>query len=67
MGCNGMDSHKERLYGLLNEIRCLIEQNETEDGTFRFDPLKAIIALDFVKTELEKSIAAQNAQKSQTD
>ena len=35
----------------------LIKNNETEDGTFRFDEFRAMVALDFAKTEIEKTIA----------
>jgi len=53
-----MDSDKDKLYQLLNEIRELIEQNENEDGTFRFDPVAAMVALDFAKNEIRRSIPA---------
>ena len=51
-----MKADKERLNGLLEEIRELIEENEKEDGTFRFDLVRAVVALDFAKTEIEKTI-----------
>lgn len=53
-----MDPDKDKLYQLLKEIRDLIEQNENEDGTFRFDPQRAMVALDFAKNEIRKSISA---------
>ena len=31
-------SEREKIYSLVDEIRTLIEENEKEDGTFRFDP-----------------------------
>ena len=34
----------------------MIEENEKEDGTFRFDPVRALIALDFAKTEIARTI-----------
>ena len=40
-------SEREKIYALLDEIRTLVEENEQEDGTFRFDPVRALIALDF--------------------
>ena len=49
-------TEREKIYALLDEIRTLIEENEKEDGTFRFDPVKALIALDFAKTEIAKTI-----------
>ena len=50
-----MEADKEMLNRLLNEIQELIKENENEDGTYRFDLLKAVIALDFAKTEIEKA------------
>lgn len=52
----GADSDKEKVYALLNEIKTLIEENEKEDGTFRFDSVRAMIALDFAKTEIMRSV-----------
>ena len=51
-----MGSNKEKIYELLGQIEALIKNNETEDGTFRFDEIKALVALDFAKTEIEKSL-----------
>lgn len=52
-----MSSNREKIYELLREIEALIKKNETEDGTFRFDEIRTMVALDFAKTEIEKSIA----------
>lgn len=52
----GADSDKEKIYALLNEIKALIEGNEKEDGTFHFDSVRAMIALDFAKTEIMRSV-----------
>ncbi len=52
-----MEANKEKLNTLLKEIKNLIENNENEDGTYRFDVVKAIVALDFAKTEVEKTIS----------
>ena len=52
-----MEADKEMLNRLLNEIQELIKENENEDGTYRFDLLKSVIALDFAKTEIEKAIS----------
>ena len=49
-----MEADKEMLNRLLNEIQELVKENE--NGTYRFDLLKAVIALDFAKTEIEKAI-----------
>ena len=51
-------SEREKIYSLVDEIRTLIEENDKEDGTFRFDPIRAMIALDFAKTEIAKTIDA---------
>ena len=45
-------TEREKIYALLDEIRTLVEENEKEDETFRFDPVRALIALDFAKTEI---------------
>ena len=52
-----MEADKEMLNRLLNEIQVLIKENETEDGTHRFDLLKAVIALYVAKTQIEKAIS----------
>lgn len=51
-----MSSNKEKIYELLQEIEKLIKNNETEDGTFRFDEMRAMVALDFARTEIEKTV-----------
>ena len=51
-----MGSNKEKIYELLHELEALIKNNETEDGTFRFDEFRAVVALDFAKTEIDKTI-----------
>ena len=53
-----MEANRERLEMLLKEIHKLIEENENDDGTFRFDIVRAVIALDFAKTEIEKTISS---------
>ncbi len=52
-----MNLQKEKLFDQLKAIQTLIEQNENPDGTFKFDAKRAEIALDFAKTEIEKSIS----------
>ena len=51
-----MAADKEKMESLLKEIAALIQENEKPDGSFRFDVVKAIVALDFAKTEIERSI-----------
>lgn len=51
-----MGSNKDRIYELLDSIQALIKNNEAEDGTFYFDEVRIMVALDFVKTEIEKTM-----------
>lgn len=40
-------------------MKCLMKYhwvNETEDGAFRFDEIRAMVALDFARTEIEKTL-----------
>ncbi len=53
-----MEADKEMLNRLLNEIQELVRENENEDGTYRFDLLKAVIALDFAKQRLKKQFSS---------
>ena len=53
-----MDINKERLLELVDDIRQLILDNENPDGTFNIDITRAMVALDFAKTEIEKTISA---------
>lgn len=49
-------TEREKIYALLDEIKTLVEENEKEDGTFRFDSVRALIALDFAKMEIARTI-----------
>ncbi len=51
-----METEKEALYQLLQEIREEIDRNEKEDGTYTFDAGRVQVALDFAKKELVSSI-----------
>ncbi len=51
-----MNADKETLNRTLQEIQDLIRENENADGTYNFDLLKAVVALDFAKTEIRKAI-----------
>ena len=53
---------RDRILGLPEEIHNLVEENGNEDGTLRFDELRAIVALDFAKKEIEKMISGQIPQ-----
>ena len=52
-----MNTKKEKLYRILDEIRDLIQNNTNTDGAFQFDVARVLVALDFVKTEILKSIS----------
>ena len=52
-----MNTEKEKIYRILDEIRDLIQNNENTDGSFQFDVVRVLVALDFVKTEILKSIS----------
>ena len=52
-----MNTEKEKIYRLLDEIRDLIQNNENTDGSFQFDVVRVLVTLDFVKTEILKSIS----------
>lgn len=51
-----MEANKETLEKLLEEIGELVKKNVNEDGSFKFDVVRAVVALDFAKTEIEKTI-----------
>lgn len=51
-----MNADLETLHWLLEEIRQLVESNVTPDGRCRFDLLRAVVALSFAKTEIEKTL-----------
>lgn len=51
-----MEANKETVEKLLEEIGELVKKNVNEDGSFKFDIVRAVVALDFAKTEIEKTI-----------
>ena len=53
---------RDRILGLLEERHNLVEENGNADGTLRFDALRAMVALDFAKTEIEKMVSGQIPQ-----
>ena len=48
------------LYGMVDEIREAIGANTGPDGNVLFDGLRIQVALDFVRTELFKSVMAEH-------
>lgn len=57
-----MATDKEKLYTCLKAIQDLIDCNESKDGTYRFDVLRAQVALEFARTEIEKSVEKYAAE-----
>ena len=53
---------RDRILGLLEEIHNLVEENGNVDGTLRFDALRAMVALDFAKTEIHNMVSGQFSQ-----
>lgn len=53
---------RDRILGLLEEIHNLVEENGNADGTLHFDAVRAMVALDFAKTEIEKMVSGQFSQ-----
>ena len=51
-----MNADKQTLKRILQEIQDLIRENENANGTYNFDLLKAVVALDFAKTEIQKAV-----------
>lgn len=52
-----MDISKEKLLETLDDIRKLITDSEKSDGSLRIDMTRAMVVLDFAKTEIEKTIS----------
>lgn len=51
-----MNTDKEILLQILDEIKIIIENNANADGTLKMDMLKARLALEFAKTSVEEAI-----------
>lgn len=54
-----MSEERKMLDHLLAELHDLVCRNENPDGTFAFDICRAKVALEFAKTEIEKTILVQ--------
>ena len=52
-----MEADRETLHALMKNIETLITENEREDGSYRFDLLRVVVALDFVRSEIEGTIS----------
>lgn len=51
-----MSFAKQKIYAALEEIKKIIDNNENPDGTYKFDELRALVALETVKIEITKSL-----------
>lgn len=51
-----MNTDKEILLQILDEIKIIIENNANDDGALKMDMLKARLALEFAKTSVEEAI-----------
>ena len=52
-----MDINKEMLLETLEDIRKIIIENEKPDGSLGIDTTRAMVVLDFAKTEIKKTIS----------
>lgn len=52
-----MDINKDKLLEMLDDIRKVIVENEKPDGSLGIDATRAMVVLDFAKTEIEKTIS----------
>lgn len=50
----------ESIRELVGDIQQLIQNNITPEGECKFDKVKVRLALEFVKAEIEKSIAIES-------
>lgn len=51
-----MEKEKEMMYKYLRDIKECIDEHEQADGSYSFDVKRVLVALDFTKSELEKSV-----------
>lgn len=52
-----MNIDKETLLNMLDDIRKIIIENENPDGSLKVDVTRAMVVLDFAKTEIESTIS----------
>lgn len=53
-----MESEKDVLLQLVQDLQRMIEQNSNEDGTVRFDVQQGKLGILYAKLQIEKSIEA---------
>ena len=51
-----MDFNKDILLEVLEDIRKTIIESENPDGSLKIDVKMAMVALDFARTEIKKSV-----------
>ena len=51
-----MNITKEKLLETLEDIRKIIIDSENPDGSLKIDAKMAMVALDFARTEIKKSV-----------
>jgi len=52
-----MDFNKDTLLEVVEDIRKIINESENPDGSLKIDAKMAMVALDFARTEIKKSIS----------
>ena len=52
-----MDFNKDTLLEVLEDIRKTIIESENPDGSLKIDAKMAMVALDFARTQIKKSIS----------
>ena len=51
-----MDFNKDTLLEVLEDIRNTIIESENSDGSLKIDAKMAMVALEFARTEIKKSV-----------
>ena len=52
-----MDFNKDTLLEVIEDIRKIIIESENPDGSLKIDAKMAMVALDFARTQIKKSIS----------
>ena len=52
-----MDFNKDTLLEVIEDIRKIIIESENHDGSLKIDAKMAMVALDFARTQIKKSIS----------
>ena len=55
--CLKMDFNKDTLLEVIEDIRKIIIESENHDGSLKIDAKMAMVALDFARTQIKKSIS----------